>query len=67
MKTKEKKFITDHRGEKMAVILDIEDYEKLLEDMEELESIRAYDAAKMSKDDVLPFEKAIDEIEKNRT
>lgn len=50
----------------MAVILDIKDYEKMLEDAEELESIRAYDAARASKYEVLPFEQAIDEIEKSR-
>ena len=50
----------------MGVILDMDDYKKLLEDMEELESIRAFDAAKASKDEVLPFEQAVDEIEKSR-
>jgi len=67
MKTKEKRYVTNDRGEKVGVILDMEDYEKMLEDMEELESIRAYDAAKASEDEVLPFEQAVDEIEKSRT
>lgn len=66
MKIKDKNFITNDKGEKVGVILDIEDYDKMLEDMEELESIRAYDTAKSSKDEVLPFEQAIEEIEKNR-
>ena len=66
MKTKEKRYITNDKGEKVGVILDIEDYGKMLEDIEELETIRAYDAAKASGDDVLPFEQAIEEIEKNR-
>lgn len=66
MKIKEKRFITNDKGEKVGVILDIEDYDKMLEDMEELESIRAYDAAKSSEDDVFPFEQAVEEIEKNR-
>lgn len=66
MKTKEKKYITNDKGEKIGVILDIEDFEKMLEDAEELESIRAYDAAKASEDEVLPFEQAVDEIENSR-
>jgi hypothetical protein len=66
MKTKEKRYITNAKGKKVGVILDMEDYKKLLEDMEELESIRAYDAAKASEDEILPFERAVDEIEKSR-
>ena len=67
MKTKEKRYITNDRGEKVGVILDIDDYEKMIEDIEELESIRAYDTAKASKDEVLPFEQAVEEIEKTRS
>lgn len=66
MKTKEKRFITDDRGKKVSVIIDIKDYEKMLEAAEELESIRAYDAAKASSDETIPFDQAIYEIEKSR-
>jgi hypothetical protein len=34
--------------------------------LEELESIRAYDAAKASGDEVIPFEQAVTEIERER-
>jgi hypothetical protein len=44
--------------------LDIEDYRNLLAEIEELESIRAYDAAKASDDQVVPFEQAVAEIER---
>ncbi len=66
MKTKEHQYITNDRGEKVGVILDIKDYDKMLEDVEELESIRAYDAAKSSADEVVPFERAVEEIENRR-
>ncbi|HOC92545.1 MAG TPA: hypothetical protein PLK80_17550 [bacterium] len=66
MKTKEKRYITNDRGEKVGVILDIKDYDKMLEDVEELESIRAYDAAKSSEGEVVPFERAVEEIESRR-
>ena len=63
---KPKKFVTDRRGKKVAVVLAIEDYQKLLEEIEELESIRAYDAAKASGEEPVPFEEAIQEIERSR-
>jgi hypothetical protein len=40
------------------VLLSIEDYKKILADIEELESIRAYDAAKASSDEAIPFQKS---------
>lgn len=46
------------------MILDIANYRKLLEEIEELESIRAYDAAKASGEEAIPFEQAISEIER---
>lgn len=44
----------------------MEDDEKLLAEIEELESIRAYDAAKASGDEAIPFQEAIQEIERSR-
>ena len=49
------RFIVDENGTRVAVLLEIEDYHKLLEELEELESIRAYDAAKASEDEVVSF------------
>ena len=61
------RYITDEKGNRMGVILDPEEYQKILEELEELESIRAYDAAKSSRDEVIPLEKAIKEIEESRS
>lgn len=61
------RFIVDENGQRIGVLLDIEDYQRLLEELEELEAIRAYDAAKASGDEVLPLEQALAEIEKERT
>jgi hypothetical protein len=68
MKTtlKPKKYVTNRRGQKVGVVLDIEDYRRMVADMEELDSIRAYDAAKASGDEALPFFKATKEIERSR-
>jgi hypothetical protein len=53
----------DENGQRVGVLLDIEDYRQLLEDVEELEAIRAYDAAKASGDEAVPLEQAFAEIE----
>ena len=60
------RYIVDEKGNKTGVILDMDAYRKILEDLEELESIRAYDAAKESGDEAIPFEQAIKEIEDKR-
>ena len=65
IKLKER-YVVDEKGNRVGVLLDLEDYQKLLEELEELESIRAYDAAKASGDEAIPFEQAIKEIEKER-
>ena len=57
-------YVVDEQGNRIGVVLDIADYRRLLEDLEELESIRAYDVAKASGDEAIPFEQAISEIER---
>jgi hypothetical protein len=59
-------FIVDENGSRVGVVLDIADYRKLLEDLEELDAIRAYDEARASGDEAIPFEEAIAEIEQRR-
>jgi hypothetical protein len=65
MITKER-YVVDEKGERIEVLLDLNDYRKILEELEELESIRAYDNAKASDDEAIPFDKAIEEIESER-
>ncbi len=43
-------FVTDDHGKKLAVILPIKDYEKMIEELEDLEDIRLYDEAKKEDD-----------------
>jgi hypothetical protein len=63
MSTSKEQFIVDESGNKTAVLLAIERYSELLEAQEELESIRAYDEAKSSNDEAIPFAQAVKEIE----
>ena len=59
-------FIVDENGQRIGVVLEIADYRRLLAELEELESIRAFDAAKAAGDEVINFEQAVAEIERER-
>ncbi len=50
MGAQKQQYITDDRGNKLAVILPIKEYQKMLEELEELEDIRLYDEAKKEDD-----------------
>jgi hypothetical protein len=63
MSPDKKQFLVDERGKKTAVLLPIEMYTELVEAQEELDSLRAYTEAKCSGDDVIPFARAVAEIE----
>lgn len=66
MAVHEEQYVVDKNGNRVSVVLDVEEYQKLLQDLEELDSIRAYDRAKASGDQVIPFEQAVTEIEADR-
>lgn len=51
-------FVVDEQGNRIDVVLAIDDYEKILEELEELEAIRAFDAAKAAADEAMPEEQA---------
>ncbi len=60
------KYLVDDTGERVGVLLDIDQYQRILEELEELESVRAYDAAKAEQDESVPLDQAIKEIEQER-
>ncbi len=64
--TTKDRYVVDENGKKTAVLLEIERYERLLEAQEELESIQAFDEAKASEDEAIPFSQAVAEIEEMR-
>ncbi len=66
MITVRERYVVDENGTRVSVLLAMEDYRRLLAELEELESIRAYDAAKASGDEAIPFEQAVAEIERER-
>ncbi len=65
MQLKEK-YVTDEQGNRIGVFLGIEEYQKLLEQLEELESSEAYDDAILLNEEEITFELVISEIENSR-
>jgi len=59
-------FVVDAKGRKVSVLLPIKDYQRLLEELEELQDIKAYDKATKGKQEFIPLEKALKEIEATR-
>ena len=60
------KFITDTEGHKIAVILPVKDYEKMMEELDEYECIKAYDAAHARKMDFVPATEMFASVDKKR-
>jgi PHD/YefM family antitoxin component YafN of YafNO toxin-antitoxin module len=60
------RFLTNEKGERLAVVIEIAEYEKLMEELEDLHDVRAYDEAKASGETAIPLDDALDEIERNR-
>jgi len=58
------RYLVDDNGNRIGVVLGVKEYRRLLQDLEELESIRAYDVAKASGDEAIPFEQAVAAIER---
>ena len=51
----------DSHGTK-SVLIPLNEWERIIEDLEELDDLRAYDAAKSEPDESIPFEQAVREI-----
>jgi hypothetical protein len=52
-------FITDEKGRKISAVLPMKQYQQLLEELEELEDMRAYDKTKAKKETPIPLRDAI--------
>ena len=59
-------YITDQIGNKVSIILPIRDYERMIEELDELEDIRLYDEAKASIQEYLPADEVFSSIETKR-
>lgn len=56
-------YVVDSDRKRKSVILPIEDWEMILEELDELEDIRAYDQASKHKQDRIPLEQAVRELD----
>jgi hypothetical protein len=62
---KEPQYITDKKGKKISVVIDIKDYQKILEEIEELEDVKLYDAVKARKEKTISLSDYINRRRKN--
>lgn len=59
-------FVFNERGEKVAVVIRIDEYEKLLEELGDVDDICAYQEAKASGETGVSLEEAIARIVRSR-
>jgi len=59
-------YITDHTGKKIAVVLPVEEFKTIMEELEELEDIKLYDEAKATDEPSFPIDEAFKLIEAKR-
>ena len=67
----ETRYVTDQNGERVGVILDVQEYERLMEALEDLADLRAADEAleaiARGEEEILPLDEAIREMEAERS
>ena len=56
-------YIVDENQQRKAVLLSLAEWQQIVEELEELDDIRAYDEAKAGSQDAVSLEQAVREIE----
>jgi hypothetical protein len=56
-------YVVDENQQRKAVLIPLAEWEQILDYLEELDDIHAYDEAKTGSQETVPFEQAIREIE----
>jgi hypothetical protein len=63
-------YVVDENGKRVGVLLDIKEYERMVEELEELENILAYREAKAAlesgEDEAIPLEQTMREIREGK-
>lgn len=59
-------FVVDERQKRKAVLLPYDEWQKIVEEMEELDDIRAYDKSKAQPSDSVLFDTAVKEIREGK-
>jgi hypothetical protein len=60
-------YLVDEHGNRKAVVEPLAAWQQILEALDELEDIRAYDAVKRWPSDSIPFEEAVSEIRQGKS
>jgi hypothetical protein len=55
-------FVVDGKNEKKAVVIPFAEWQRVVEELEELDDIRAFDQAKAEPSDALPFDEVVKRI-----
>ena len=66
MLTMHPEYVVDEKARKKAVLVSFDEWQQLMEAIEELDDIRAYDQAKQEPEDLVPFEEAVRQIKAKR-
>ena len=66
MLTMHPEYIVDEKARRKAVLVSFTEWQQLMEAIEELDDIRAYDKAKEEPDDLVPFGEAVRQIKAKR-
>jgi len=56
-------YVVDEKQHRKSVLLPVAEWEQVVEELEELDDIRAFDAAKAGSQEAVPFEQAVHEIQ----
>lgn len=56
-------YLTDEQNRRKAVVIPFAEWERILAALEELDAVQAYDKVKTGKQEAVPFEQAVREIE----
>ncbi len=64
MKTLHPEYVIDENKSKKAVLIPFKEWQKILEEIEELEDIRIYDKAKSKKLEFISLDKVVDQIQR---
>ena len=64
------RYVVDENGKRVAVLLDIKEYERMVEELEELEDARTAvevrAAIERGEEELVPFDQAMQEIEEGK-
>ncbi len=58
----QRQYLVDEEGNRRAVVVPISDWQRIVEALEELDDIQAYDDAKQEPSEAIPLEQAVSEI-----